>query len=348
MSRKSEAKRSVHAADARLSGARATRAQRKANAKGFIDWCFVNGHLFNSIADASAEMVRQYLVVAQTTNGGCTVATLHNKLAAIRKTMSALGANPTERGVTAKNLDLPSRPRKGTKEPVTDEVFENAVARATELGELGFVIALKLERFLGLRGLEALMSVSALKEYAVEASRLVAGEIQPISIFSGTKGGRSRDTVVILDHARETLATIRDALAFAAGNRGVLLRGKTLGLKSARALYHRLAQKVGLTGVYSPHSLRYRFCCDKIIEMHRAGLSRTEALARAAAYLGHGPSRGRFVSLVYGRSVVHLLPVTRQKNGLIQNAREVQDLMDRLLPMAVQSSDCPLPPPSRI
>lgn len=332
MSRQSEAKRSVYVADARLSGSRATRAQRKANGKSFVEWCLGNGYPINSIAQASITMVREYLEFVRTDGAGCSVATLHNKLAALRRSMAALGANPTAKGITAKALDLPSRSRKGTKEPVTALVFEGAIAQAILLGETGFVIALKLERYLGLRGLEAMMSMSALKAFALEASQLLAGEIQPISISSGTKGGRPRDTVVILDYARETLAAIKEALIFAMQNGGVLIRGKQPGLKSARTLYHRLAAKVGLTGVYSPHSLRYRFCVDKIVEMHRAGLSRTEALARASAYLGHGGSRGRFVSMVYGRSVVHMLPVTRRKNSLKQAAIDIQNLMDRVLP----------------
>ncbi len=333
MSRKILARRSVYVADSRLSGARATRAQRKTSSRNFVDWCFDNGYPINSIADATAEMVSGYIEFAKTDGAGCSIATLHNKLASIRKSMAALGGNPTENGISAKALNLPSRSRKGTKEPVTDLIFESAVAQAQQLGEVGFVIALKLERYLGLRGLEALMSVSAMQAFALEASQLLAGEIQPISIDKGTKGGRPRDTVVIQDYARETLRAIRDALDFAAKNGGVLVRGKVPGLKSARSRYHRIAARVGLTGVYSPHALRYRFCVDKIIEMHRAGLSRSEALTRAAAYLGHGPSRGRFISLVYGRSIVHILPVTRRRNNLKQAATEIQSLMDRVLPL---------------
>jgi hypothetical protein len=86
---------------------------------------------------------------------------------------------------------------------------------------------------------------------------------------------------------------------------------------NTRANYHRIAQQVGLVGVYSPHSLRYAFAIDKIKEMLAAGFSRNDALRATAALLGHGPSRARYVTQVYGRTIVHTLPKSKP------NGREI-------------------------
>jgi hypothetical protein len=106
MSRKIQAKRSIRVADSRLSRARSTRAQRKAS-----------GYPINAIVQACAEMVRTYLAVAKVDEVGCSVATLHNKLAAIRKSMSSLGMNPAEKRLP------PSPPDECPVSPSVDRVF---------------------------------------------------------------------------------------------------------------------------------------------------------------------------------------------------------------------------------
>jgi hypothetical protein len=210
---------------------------------------------------------------------------------------------------------------------VTDEIFEAAVAPAISAGEIGFVHALKLERYLGLRGTEAMMSTTALKTYAKQAHLIVQSHLSPIHVVDGTKGGRPRDVAVIEQYAQQTFEAINEALAFALKNNGFLVVGNTgSGLKSARAKYHRLAINFGLTGVYSPHSLRYRYCVDKLLELNAAGVPRNEALAFASECLGHGASRTRFVSSVYGRSVTHLLPKTTRKQNIQQAMTELSEL----------------------
>ncbi|SPX19995.1 DNA-binding prophage protein [Escherichia coli] len=65
---------------------------------------------------------------------------------------------------------------------------------------------------------------------------------------------------------------------------------------------------MGLTGKYSPHSLRYAWAQDDIrrylaqddIRRYLAqGFSEKEALAMVAMDLGHGDGRGRWVKQVY-------------------------------------------------
>lgn len=330
MSRKSEARRSLWVAGNALGGGRATRAFRNAEGKRFIAWAFDTGQPINSLAEITPAMVKAYLTgppaaapsdAAASLSGGAKVgrpnstATKHNKLSALRCCMRALKADPDQLGITVKQLGLGSRSRKGTKLPIPDELFFAAVRRAEDLGHLGFAVALRLERFLGLRGQEALMSIDVLKTYYKEAQALVSQVLTPeFKIVAGTKGGRPRVIRAVQRFAREAIVAIGEAVAFAAANGNFLIHGPKADLKSARAYYHRLAREVGLVGVYSPHSLRYGYAVDKISEMRDAGFTRQEALQATAELLGHGPSRARYISAVYGRTVVHTFPKTKKNS----------------------------------
>lgn len=171
------------------------------------------------------------------------------------------------------------------------------------------------------------MSTAALKTYAKQAHLMVQRQLSPVHIKDGTKGGRPREVAVIEPYAEQTFEAITEALAFASQNNGFLIVGKAgTGLKGARSKYHRLAAKFGLTGVSAPHSLRYRYCVDKLMELCAAGVPRNEALAFASESLGHGASRTRFVSSVYGRSVTHLLPKTTRKQNIQQVMMELAEL----------------------
>ncbi len=89
MSRKNIAKHSVILANSKLGGARITKLQRKRICLNFLEWCFANGHPFNSFAGVTKEMVDAYIQYLR--NSGISVATLHNRLASIRGSMKALG-----------------------------------------------------------------------------------------------------------------------------------------------------------------------------------------------------------------------------------------------------------------
>lgn len=309
MSRKVQAKHSVHVANSKLGGARSTKAQRKLIGDNFIDWCFGNNYVFNSIVDVTLEMLQAYFKSLQAE--GVSTATQHNRLSAIRRAMKALRCDPNLRGITAKAVGIPPRSRSGTKMPMPDELFESILAKAAELNEPGFVIALRLQRLVGHRGLESMMCVLDLEKYALESV-----DFLKVPVIRGTKGGRPRISVVIQNRSLETLETIHSALLYMREHGGYLIVCGNSGLKSALAKYHRLAKKVGLVGKYAPHSLRYAYCVDKLIELRDAGFNRKEAMAFAANFLGHGDSRARYVSMVYGKTVVHTLPVEKRKSRL--------------------------------
>lgn len=77
-----------------------------------------------------------------------------------------------------------------------------------------------------------------------------------------------------------------------------------------------------------PHSIRYRYCCDKLEELRDIGVSRQDVLALCSAYLGHGKSRGRFIKMVYGRRVIESFPKgQRRRRGMAQAAEAVDALI---------------------
>lgn len=311
MSRRSQAKHSVTVATSKIGGARDSKTQRERICKQFINWCFQRGYLFNSLSEVTLEMLQAYFKSLQ--DEGITVATQHNRLSAICKSMKTLRREKQLQGITSKTVGLEPRNRAGTKVPIPDDFFRTVLARAESLAELapGFVIALKLQRLLGHRGMESLMSVKDLEKYALEVVDFIN-----VPVVSGTKGGRPRITTIIQSRAIETLLVIRAALGFMRTNGGYLIVCGKDGIKSAMSRYHRLVKEVGLVGKYAPHSLRYAYCVDKVIELRDAGCNRNEAMTLAANFLGHGDGRGRYVSMVYGKTVVHTVPIEKRKSRL--------------------------------
>jgi hypothetical protein len=328
MSIKSIAYNSVSVANNQLGGAYSSKSARTRHGREFLDFCHFSGRSLTDIKHTKFDLLKDWVTSLKAAN--LNSGTINNKVASIRALCEQRGANLEKLGLTdTAGLGVEVRNRKGTKLPVTDEIFETAVAQAISANEIGFVHALKLERYLGLRGTEAMMSTSALNTYAKQAHVIMQQQLSPIHIKDGTKGGRPRDVAVIGQYAQQTFDAITKALTFAVENGGFLIAGKPgTGLKGARAMYHRLAAKFGLIGSYSPHSLRYRYCVDKLLELCAAGVPRSEALAFASACLGHGASRTRFVSSVYGRSVTHLLPKTTRKQNIEQVMKELTELAD--------------------
>ncbi|RFE30374.1 DNA-binding protein [Salmonella enterica] len=66
-----------------------------------------------------------------------------------------------------------------------------------------------------------------------------------------------------------------------------------------RVYLHNHLRNAGLTGKYSPHSLRYAWAQDAIRYNEEQGLSNKETLAVTSTDLGHGDGRGRYIEQVY-------------------------------------------------
>ena len=357
MSRKSQAVRSVHSANNHAGGAVTTKVQRKRVCRALIDFCSRIQMPFDTIKSVTFEQVKSYLVsrglpcstmgpqidlahssISLVQKKHLSVASLHNHLAAIRSAITALGASPDSAGITAENLGLPPKSRRGTKLPVPDEVFTRAIHTAEQLGERGYAIMLKVERYFGHRGQEALMSSEALRKFVFELTEQVATSpelgqarvsdlpyLPLLKIIDGTKGHRPRETAFIGKYLKESFESLREAMSYLQVH-PFLIEGKSEGLKSARQKMHFLARKCGLVGQYAPHSLRYRFAIDKLEELRDSGVSYQDALKLCSKYLGHGDSRARYVRMVYGQSFVCTEPRTRRSKSYQAAAIEFEKI----------------------
>jgi len=301
----------------RIGGATCSQVTRKRHGKIFADWYNKNAQRPASrLSEIDVKLLPDFV---RNLSGSRKVGTVNNFMASVRQLLRVACVDLTgyEKNVSVYGA---KRSRCGTKEPYPDNCLPELWARAQNLHE-GFYHIIRIERLLGCRGLEALMSSETLRRWIEELEYLGA-----VSILTGTKGGRPRFTEVLAARVDETRDVILGALEYLRTHT-YFIEGKTAGLKAARAKYHRLAVKIGLIGKYSPHSLRYAYATEKILEMKDLGFSRREILSHVSTQLGHGRSRGRWVKSVYGQSVAHLLPKpTKTVSDLFKLANELRNL----------------------
>lgn len=324
MSLKTIAKRSVVRANNFLSGAKSSKYARKKTCVSLIQYCASMKQPLATIKDVSFVQVQGFIAFKQnppatSARKELTVASLHNVVSHIRSAMKALNGDPDAFGITAKNLGLPPKLRLGTKEPIPNVVFFKAIAIAEAAGLKGYAILLKIERYFGHRGQEALMSTRQIQDYIAELSDCIrisstdisapGGFLLPeMQITDGTKGGKPRVTAPIVKYAKESLETLLEAATYLETHK-FLIEAKKDGLKSARSLMHRNAIKCGLTGKYAPHSLRYRYASDKVVELRDAGWSAQDTFVLVTRYLGHGPTRANvLIRKVYCKEVAPTFP----------------------------------------
>lgn len=191
-----------------------------------------------------------------------------------------------------RSLGLSGASRNGTKLAITPEHYRDVLETACAK-DPGMAAALELSKLMGLRSQETVQSVQSLKTWRQALER---GDTRLAVVF-GTKGGRPRETIIL-----DTVAVrkaLDNALAVAEDRHGRLIDKPDL--KSAMKYWHSQASRLGLTGAYSPHSLRYAWAQDAIRHYLAQGFCEKEALAMTAMDLGHGDGRGRYVAQVYGR-----------------------------------------------
>ncbi|EAO4574277.1 DNA-binding protein [Salmonella enterica] len=225
---------------------------------------------------------------------GITKRSLQNEMAAVRCILKQAGRAKLAGGdrISNRSLGLSGASRSGTKRAITPEhylhVLETARAR-----DPGLAAALELARLMGLRSQEAVQSAQSLRTWKQALER---GE-RRLTVVFGTKGGRPRETVIL--DAGAVRKALDNALAVTEDRHGRLIDKPDL--KSAMKYWHSQASRIGLTGAYSPHSLRYAWAQDAICHYLAQGFSEREALALTAMDLGHGDGRGRYVAQVYGQ-----------------------------------------------
>ncbi|KAA9002849.1 DNA-binding protein [Affinibrenneria salicis] len=225
---------------------------------------------------------------------GITKRSLQNEMAAIRCLLKQAGRDRlaiSER-LSNKSLGLSGASRNGTRQAITAEYYRQVLETAREK-DTGMAAALELSRLMGLRSQEAVQCAQSLRTWKQALER---GETRLTVVF-GTKGGRPRETIILdVGAVRKAL---ENALSVAEQRNGRLIDKPDL--KSAMKYWHGQASRIGLTGAYSPHSLRYAWAQDAIRHYLAQGFSEKEALALVAMDLGHGDGRGRYVAQVYGR-----------------------------------------------
>lgn len=225
---------------------------------------------------------------------GITKRSLQNEMAAVRCILKQAGRDRLAQSERLNNrsLGLSGVPRNGTKLAITPEHYRDVLETA-RIKDPGLAAALELSRLMGLRSQEAVQSVQSFRTWKQSLER---GESRLTVVF-GTKGGRPRETMIL--DAVAVRKALDNALAVAEDRHGRLIDKPDL--KTAMKYWHSQAARLGLTGAYSPHSLRYAWAQDAIRHYLAQGFCEKEALAMTAMDLGHGDGRGRYVAQVYGR-----------------------------------------------
>ncbi|MCZ8794623.1 integrase domain-containing protein [Escherichia albertii] len=220
--------------------------------------------------------------------------TLQNEMASLRVVLQQAGRSQVAEHtrLTNKSLGLAGASRNGTRQAITPEHYQQ-VMKVARSQDTGLAAALELARLMGLRSQEAVQSVQSLRTWKQAIER---GETR-LPVVYGTKGGRPRETVIL--DAGAVRKALENALTVAEQRDGRLIDWSDL--KSAMNYWRKQAVSVGLTGAYSPHSLRYAWAQDAIRHYLVQGFSEKEALAMTAMDLGHGDGRGSYVAQVYGR-----------------------------------------------
>ncbi|WP_000517120.1 integrase domain-containing protein [Escherichia albertii] len=220
--------------------------------------------------------------------------TLQNEMASLRVVLQQAGRSQVAEHtrLTNKSLGLAGASRNGTRQAITPEHYQQ-VMKVARSQDTGLAAALELARLMGLRSQEAVQSVQSLRTWKQAIER---GETR-LPVVYGTKGGRPRETVIL--DAGAVRKALENALTVAEQRDGRLIDRSDL--KSAMNYWRKQAVSAGLTGAYSPHSLRYAWAQDAIRHYLVQGFSEKEALAMTAMDLGHGDGLGSYVAQVYGR-----------------------------------------------
>ncbi|WP_422527068.1 integrase domain-containing protein [Serratia fonticola] len=236
--------------------------------------------------------IESYIAARQ--SAGIAIRSLHNEMSALRTVFRMAGREKlamSER-LTNKALGLSGASRAGTKFAIPEERFQ-AVLQSAKQHDKGLACALQLARLLGLRSQEAVQCASSLKKWEKQLER----NQSTLTVVFGTKGGRPRETRIIDRNAVQQ--AVKDALLVAQTRNGKLIDKPDL--KTAMNFWRSHTARLGLTGHYSPHSLRYAWAQDAIRFYLSQGFSRSEARALTSMDLGHGDGRGRYVERVYSR-----------------------------------------------
>lgn len=231
--------------------------------------------------------------IQQRQEDGISKRTMQNEMSAIRAMLRQADRAEfaDDERLSNKALGIDNASRDGTHRAMPDDKYQEVFNKLGSI-DAGVQACAALERWLGLRGEEAVQANKSLNTWA---QQLAQGET--VRVIYGTKGGRSRDVrVPDIERAREAVS---NALGLARTQGGRLVNRPDL--QSAQERHNYAMRAAGAVGEYSPHSLRYAFACDSIERYESQGFSHKDALAMTSMDLGHGDGRGRYIEQVYSR-----------------------------------------------
>lgn len=320
MSARTNAINAVKQVAIKTHGSNLTRQARVRTAVQFVD-CMYNHNL--QIQDLESVGVRHIkLFIGIRRAAGDIDRTLQNVMSHLRVMLRAIGRNGLagDRLISNKVLGINNASRRGTNTRVSQAADLYILAAAVASDDY-IDAAVRLQRQFGLRAQEAVRSGPSLLMWE---QQLLSGK--PIHVVAGTKGGRPRFTHAI--NQADGLVAVRFAL-------DVLRRHDRSDLfpqpsqKQAVKRYENVwSSRLGpasLEGATS-HSYRYAYAQDRMLQCRLAGMSRRDTLATVAMDLGHGDGRGRYIRLVYGRTIAMLNPRGTSRNQVVARGEPRQTL----------------------
>lgn len=307
MSHRTAALRSARSAALKAGGSTLTCRARVATAEKFIEFLYANNI---QVPDVKNVRVRHVVAFVDDRRTVCKTRRLTNIMSHIRQILRAADRPEmaTNALLTNKALGIAGASRRGTNHSVSESADRCILDAAAKADDYIFA-AVRLQRELGLRAQEAVMSGPSLARWEAE---LLRGD--PVYIVAGTKTGRPRYTRPV--DGETTLAAVRYASS-------VLVRGKRENLFPHATLKKavRRYQNVWYTRLspaseerHTSHSYRYAYAQDRMLQCLRPGMSKRDALATVAMDLGHGDGRGRYIRQVYGQTIAMLTPRGGSRN----------------------------------
>ncbi|HFP7298105.1 TPA: integrase domain-containing protein [Escherichia coli] len=273
-------------------GSYATTADRMRIAKYFLNYLRENGIKLRQTSSIKTRHISGYLLSRKA--AGISHRTIQNERAVMRAILEKDGrlkiADPSNPLLSNEALGLKDTYRDGKKIALSPDEFWKAFAKV-EKKNPGVAAAMQLSYVLGLRTKEAVQSCKSVQSWLRELN----SGCDSLSVVFGTKGGRPRNTTIIDRDA------VRHALLYAQKimdeHDGKLIDRPNI--KQAINVFRYHARKAGLSGVKSPHSMRYHFSQEARKFYRKNGYGESEIYARVSMDLGHGDGRGRYVKQVY-------------------------------------------------
>lgn len=264
----------------RADGSFKTINDRQNMAGRFADYLKDSNIQIKAIENLKSKHIEQY--IQSRLDDGVGLRTMQNEASGFRVILREAGRDTLADSarISNKGLGISDASRDGTHLAMPNDIYNSLIQRLDQVDK-GVSACAQLERWLGLRGEEAVQSNKSLLMWEKQLSK---GDT--VRVIYGTKGGRPREAI---KYGRERMKETG----------GTLIDKK--GLTRAMNRYAYVMRTNGCVGEYSPHSLRYAFACDRVDAYIAEGYSHKDALAQTSQDLGHGDGRGRYIQQVYLR-----------------------------------------------